>query len=105
MSGSRVRPSLGIVVAAALTGACVPDEPATRSPASPSEVREHGGADTKRQAYFGDLHVHTRFSTDAFIFNNRATPDDAYRFAKGEPIAHANGMELRPTTSGRISRS
>ncbi len=88
-------PILGVVVAAALTGACALDETATTSPVSPSEAREHGGADTKRQAYFGDLHVHTRFSTDAFIFNNRATPDDAYRFAKGEPIAHAKGMELK----------
>ena len=30
-----------------------------------------------RNAYFGDLHVHTKLSFDAYIFNVRATPDDA----------------------------
>ena len=37
-------------------------------------------------AYFGDLHAHTACSTDAFAFGATATPDDAYRFAKGGAI-------------------
>ena len=37
-------------------------------------------------AYFGDLHVHIACSTDAFAFGATATPDDAYRFAKGGAI-------------------
>ncbi len=48
-----------------------------------------------RNAYFGDLHVHTRYSFDAYVFNVRASPDDAYRYAKGETIMHASGHELR----------
>ena len=39
-----------------------------------------------RNPYFGDLHVHTRFSFDAASYQVRTGPDDAYRFAKGEPI-------------------
>ena len=50
-----------------------------------------------RNAYFGDLHVHTGLSFDAYIFNVRATPDDAYRYARGESIKHAAGYDLRLT--------
>ncbi len=40
-----------------------------------------------RNAYFGDLHIHTAFSYDARPAGTETTPADAYRFAKGEPIA------------------
>ncbi len=39
-----------------------------------------------RNAYYGDLHVHTALSFDAYVYDVRTTPRDAYRFAKGEPI-------------------
>lgn len=39
--------------------------------------------------YFGDLHVHTNLSADAFLFGNRFDMDAAYRFAQGQ------SMELR----------
>jgi hypothetical protein len=41
-----------------------------------------------RNAYFGDLHLHTLLSFDAFTIGTRTTPDDAYRFAKGEAIEY-----------------
>ena len=47
-----------------------------------------------RNAYFGELHVHTGFSTDAYSFETRTTPDDAYAFAKGEPIPFAGGRKV-----------
>ena len=50
--------------------------------------------DLGKQAFFGDLHVHTKYSFDAYIFGTRATPDDAYRFARGETLAHAAGIEM-----------
>ena len=53
------------------------------------------GYNTERNAYFGDLHVHTKLSFDAYIFNVRASPDDAYRFAKGETIGHSGGFNIR----------
>ena len=39
-----------------------------------------------RTAYFGELHLHTTWSFDAFVGSSFNTIDDAYRYAKGEPI-------------------
>lgn len=39
-----------------------------------------------RNVYFGDLHIHTSFSFDAYVFDVRNGPEDAYRFARGEPL-------------------
>ena len=38
----------------------------------------------EKKALFGELHIHTSWSMDAYIFNVRTSPDEAYRFAKGE---------------------
>ena len=46
-------------------------------------------------AYFGDLHVHTKYSFDAYAFGTVATPDDAYRFAKGKPLRHPAGFDMQ----------
>ena len=48
-----------------------------------------------RTALFGDLHIHTKNSFDAYIFGVRATADDAYRFAKGETIRADAGMDIQ----------
>ncbi|NDI05770.1 MAG: DUF3604 domain-containing protein [Rhodobacteraceae bacterium] len=48
-----------------------------------------------RNAYFGDLHVHTALSFDAAGFGTTATPADAYRYAQGEAIMHPNGFEVQ----------
>ena len=44
-----------------------------------------------RNAYFGDLHIHTGLSNDAYNIGIRATPDDAYLYAKGEGIRRQSG--------------
>ena len=45
-----------------------------------------------RRALFGELHIHTRWSFDAYMMSTRATPDDAYEFAKGKPLKHPLGQ-------------
>ncbi len=58
-------------------------------------VREIPAPNPNRNAYFGDLHVHTTYSFDAYIFGTRATPDDAYRFAKGGVLQHPAGFNMQ----------
>ncbi len=72
------------------------DEPADQPEQSSGDVAASGiEANPERNAYFGDLHVHTKYSFDAYIFGTRATPDDAYRFARGEPLTHPAGFVMQ----------
>lgn len=54
-----------------------------------------GAANPERNAYFGDLHVHTGYSFDAFAFGTLATPYDAYRYAKGQALTHPSGYQIQ----------
>ena len=48
-----------------------------------------------RRAMFGETHLHTNLSFDAFIFGNRNGPDAAYDFAKGKAITHPLGFDMK----------
>ena len=48
--------------------------------------RSAGGKNPLNNVYFGEQHLHTSDSPDAFAMGTRNTPDDAYRFCKGEAI-------------------
>jgi hypothetical protein len=65
-----------------------------RQPSSDTSSKPTGTT-AERKAYFGDLHVHTAYSLDAFSMGTIATPYDAYRYAKGEAIAHPAGFEMQ----------
>lgn len=60
-------------------------------------LAQRANAETK--AFYGETHVHTSWSFDAYIFGNRITsPADAYKYAKGEPIKHPMGYDIKITT-------
>ncbi|MDE2368813.1 MAG: DUF3604 domain-containing protein [Burkholderiales bacterium] len=48
-----------------------------------------------RNAYFGETHLHTAWSFDAFIFGTRASPDEAYRYERGEAIKAPGGYQVQ----------
>ncbi|MFQ5936798.1 MAG: DUF3604 domain-containing protein [Acidiferrobacterales bacterium] len=49
----------------------------------------HAGEARHTRLFFGDTHLHTSYSPDAFLMQNRsADPDTAYRYAKGLPVIH-----------------
>lgn len=45
--------------------------------------------------YFGDTHVHTANSSDAFAFGVRLGPEEALRFASGEEVTATMGMRAK----------
>jgi len=69
----------------------IPEEPSLRCAAH----------DPLRNVFFGDLHVHTGLSADAYATNTRVTLDEAYGFARGEevllPPLDERGRGTRPT--------
>ncbi|MEE2777389.1 MAG: DUF3604 domain-containing protein [Acidobacteriota bacterium] len=71
------------------------DNDGTSSPGEPEALSTAALSPADRNAYFGDLHIHTRYSYDAFVFGTRTGPDDAYEYAKGNPIEHPAGFELK----------
>ncbi len=50
----------------------------------------------ERNAYFGETHIHTSWSFDAYVFGNmKAGPEDAYKFALGQTIMHPAGYPVK----------
>ena len=62
---------------------------------------QSGAADKapyERQALFGDLHLHTSYSFDAYVLMGaKVDPDQAYRFARGEPVQYLGDTIRRST--------
>ena len=55
----------------------------------------YAGRNFPTRPFFGDTHLHTSFSMDAGAFGCRLTPQDAYRFAKGEEVTASSGQRVK----------
>lgn len=80
--------------AALVLSSCQSPDKSTDDKPEEKIERTEGYSPTKN-VYFGDLHVHTSWSFDAFIYNVRTTPDDAYNFGKGKAIDHVSGEKIQ----------
>ena len=102
-----MRNSMIALALLALTAACGQEQPSAPAESTPAPdagaTAEPSGVDATpeiasnplRNAYFGDTHVHTILSFDAYLMGTKRSPDEAYAFAKGEAIEHAAGRMMQ----------
>ncbi len=70
-------------------------------PGEATEAQSGDGVDTIELAefpdrpYWGDTHLHTDVSVDAFGFGVRLGPEDALKFARGEQVVATTGMTAK----------
>ena len=58
-----------------------------------------GAPNPDRDAYFGETHIHTSWSVDAWVMGNRITgPDEAFKYAQGQVIKHPLGYDIKIDT-------
>lgn len=83
-----------MILAAAATAVLLPacDKPqpqaeAPRPAAAAAAIQDY----PLKEAFFGEQHVHTAYSLDAFLGGTRLTPFEAYEFAKGAEV-EVNGV-------------
>jgi len=99
--------TVGLVVFTALT-AWDHKEPGPPAVAKATAQTQPAGAqppaadvqrNPERNAYFGETHIHTSWSVDAWVMGNRLTgPGEALKYAQGETIKHPLGYDIRIDT-------
>ena len=93
-----VLPSIGVLISCKKPETAQPAQSAgvtgqTSNPEQPPKPNPD------RNAYFGDEHIHTSWSVDAWLMGNRLTgPDEALKYAQGQTIKHPLGYDIKIET-------
>jgi hypothetical protein len=81
-----------LLVGTALTGWLNQPQTATAQEKDSKNYSPYANRKYATQVYWGDQHQHTSFSPDAGLVGDRLSPDDAYRFARGEQLRSSSGQ-------------
>jgi Protein of unknown function (DUF3604) len=84
-----------IGLAVSFSGVAFAQDAPISAPPATAEYSPYPGQDFPNEVFFGDTHLHTAFSADAGLVGARLTPDDAFRFAKGEEVVSSTGVPAR----------
>jgi Protein of unknown function (DUF3604) len=77
-----------------IVGCSAQADPVVKSKA-PKATAHAAAASDDRRVYFGELHLHTAWSFDAWsLMGTKTTPEQAYEFMQGQPV-HVGGVEQR----------
>ena len=72
-----------------------------RKPETPAQFElkkkysPYAGRKFPTRVFFGDTHHHTANSGDAFMAGDRLTPEQSYRFARGEEVISSTGVPAK----------
>ncbi len=93
-----LRPMAYLTLAIALSACAKVNDPSLtvrHDPDLPAPELKTTSYNQERNLYWGDLHVHSALSFDAYTMGVRTFPDDAWRYMKGETIQHGGGYTIR----------
>jgi len=79
-----------VVPLGAVRGEAIQQEPSGKTTYSPPARQKK-----MTNLYWGDTHLHTSASADAYTMGGVLTRDDAYRFAMGQTVTAENGMKVK----------
>ena len=94
MQGSN-RNGIVAAVLASLILAITASTAANAESEPPNSYSPYVGRELPNRVFFGDTHLHTANSPDAFLFGARIGPEVAYRLAKGEQVESTHGLPLQ----------
>jgi len=84
-----------LVIHIALPAVSYAADKSTSATGTASHYSPYADRDYPSRVYFGDTHHHTANSGDAFMNGDRLSPEDAYRFARGEQVVSSTGIPVK----------